>query len=102
MEIYNRVIIPNLRFSEEDTEERLQVALSDISETKGAVAQGQVIIRRGDLVSAERANILRSLAEARSENASQIEKWVRFAGQLIIIIAVTLSSSCISIFIGGV
>jgi len=89
MEIYNKVIIPNLRFSEEDTQERLQAALSDVSETKGAVAQGQVIIRRGDLVSTERANILRSLAEARSENASQIEKWVRFAGQLIIIIAVT-------------
>lgn len=90
MEIYNKVIRPNLKFSEEDTEARLQEALSEISETKGAVTQGQVIIRRGDLVNSERANILRSLAEARSENATNIEKWVRFAGQLVIIIAVTL------------
>ncbi|MBD3615153.1 MAG: HDIG domain-containing protein [Gracilimonas sp.] len=89
MEIYNRVIQPNLRFSQEDTQNRLNEALSNISETKGAIAQGQVIIRRGDLVSPERANILESLAEARSENASNIEKWIRFGGQLVIIIAVT-------------
>lgn len=90
MEVYNQVIRPNLKYSQEDTQARLQQALSEISETKGAVTQGQVIIRRGDLVNAERANILRSLAEARSENATNIEKWVRFAGQLVIIVAVTL------------
>lgn len=89
MELYNKVIIPNFKYSEEDTQARLQEALSNISETKGAIAQGQVIIRRGDLVNAERANILRSLAEARSQNASEIEKWVRFVGQVVIIIAVT-------------
>lgn len=90
LEIYNKVISPNMNYSEEDTQAKLQEALAEISETKGAVTQGQVIIRRGDLVNDERANILRSLAEARSENATEIERWVRFAGQLIIIVAVTL------------
>lgn len=89
MELYNKVIIPNYKYSEEDTQAHLQEALANISETKGAIAQGQVIIRRGDLVNSERANILESLAEARSQNASEIERWVRFAGQIIIIIAVT-------------
>lgn len=89
MELYNKVIIPNYKYSEEDTQARLQEALNTVSETKGAIAQGQVIIRRGDLVNSERANILESLAEARSQNASEIEQWVRFAGQIIIIIAVT-------------
>lgn len=89
MELYNKVIIPNYKYSEEDTQARLEEALATISETKGAIAQGQVIIRRGDLVTPERANILRSLAEARSENATNIEKWVRFAGQLVIIVAIT-------------
>ncbi|MEX2604102.1 MAG: hypothetical protein WD361_07855, partial [Gracilimonas sp.] len=89
MELYNKVIIPNFRYSEEDTQERLEEALSNISETKGAVAQGQVIIRRGDLVNQERANILESLAEARSQNASEIEQWVRFGGQIIIVMAIT-------------
>ncbi|MDR9419916.1 HD family phosphohydrolase [Gracilimonas sp.] len=89
MEIYNRIIIPNYIYNEEDTQEYLQEALSTISETKGAIAQGQVIIRRGDIVTQEKANILESLAEARAENATNLEKWLRFGGQLIIIIAVT-------------
>ncbi|SMO53760.1 HD family phosphohydrolase [Gracilimonas mengyeensis] len=89
MELYNKVISPNYLFSEEDTQNRLQDALSSISETKGAIAQGQVIIRRGDIVTEEKANVLASLAEARAENASDIERWVRFGGQIVIIIAVT-------------
>lgn len=89
LELYNKVIQPNYKYSEEDTQSRLQEELAKISETKGAIAQGQVIIRRGDIVNAEKANILESLAEARSQNATQIERWVRFAGQLVIIIAIT-------------
>lgn len=90
MELYNKVILPNYTFNEEDTQARLQEELANISETKGAIAQGQVIIRRGDLVNAERANVLESLAEARSQNATYLERWVRFAGQFLIIIAVTI------------
>ncbi len=89
LELYNKVIMPNYKYNEEDTQARLQEALATVSETKGAIAQGQVIIRKGDLVNPERANILESLVEARSENATSIEKWVRFAGQLVVIIAVT-------------
>lgn len=89
MEVYNKVIIPNYKYSEEDTQNRLEEALSNISQTKGAIAQGQVIIRRGDLVSSERANILESLAEARSQNASEIERWVRFGGQIAIVFVIT-------------
>ncbi|WP_020402419.1 HD family phosphohydrolase [Gracilimonas tropica] len=89
LELYNKVISPNYKYNEEDTQSRLQEELSRISETTGAIAQGQVIIRRGDMVTSEKANILESLAEARSQNATQIERWIRFGGQLIIIIAVT-------------
>ncbi|MDR9417192.1 MAG: HDIG domain-containing protein [Gracilimonas sp.] len=89
LELYNKIIQPNYKYSEEYTQSRLEEELSNISETKGAIAQGQVIIRRGDIVNNERANILESLAEARSQNATEIERWVRFGGQLIIIIAVT-------------
>lgn len=89
MEIYNKVIMPNYRFSEEDTQARLEEALSNISKTKGAIAQGQVIIRRGDLVTPERANILESLAQARSQNASDMERWIRFGGQIAIVVVIT-------------
>ncbi|MFW6157472.1 MAG: HD family phosphohydrolase, partial [Balneolaceae bacterium] len=48
-----------------------------------------VIIRRGDLVTDERYNILQSLAEARSQNATDYERMLRYAGDIFVIIAIT-------------
>ena len=90
MELYNKSILPNYMFSQADTEAKIQEAIATISDNKGAVAQGQVIIRKGDLVTEERANVLRSFAEARSENASEAERWLRFSGGAIAIIAISL------------
>ena len=87
-EIFNQVIEPNLVYSAKDTESKIQEAISNISSTKGAVAQGQVIIRRGDIVTKEKLNMLRSLAEARSQNASSLERWLRYGGDVIAIIAI--------------
>lgn len=89
MELYNKVIMPNYLYSADDTQNRIREAISMISEKKGAMAQGQVIIRRGDIVTQERANIIESLAEARAQNASKIERWVRFAGQVVIIVIIS-------------
>ncbi|MEX0719306.1 MAG: HDIG domain-containing metalloprotein [Balneolaceae bacterium] len=89
MELYNKIIQSNYIFSEEDTGARTEEAISTISETKGAIAQGQVIIRRGDIVTQEKTNILESLADARSQNASEVEKWIRFAGQVIVVVVIT-------------
>ncbi|MDZ7690128.1 MAG: hypothetical protein U5K69_03055 [Balneolaceae bacterium] len=41
-QIYNEVIQPNYIYNKQDTQARIDEALSNISETKGAVAQGQV------------------------------------------------------------
>ena len=90
MELYNKSILPNYIFSETDTEAKIQEAIATISDNKGAVAQGQVIIRKGDLVTEERANVLISFAEAQSENASEAERWLRFSGGAIAIIAISL------------
>lgn len=88
MEILNQVIQPNLIFNKQKTQEFVEEALADISTTKGAVAQGQVIIRRGDIVTQERYNVLQSLAEARSQNASDLERWLRFGGDILTILAI--------------
>ncbi|MEX1011432.1 MAG: HDIG domain-containing metalloprotein [Balneolaceae bacterium] len=84
-DLFMMVILPNWIFSEEDTEIRLQEAMADISTTKGAVAQGQVIIRRGDIVDEEISNTLRSLAEARAEAATDLERWLRYGGEVLVI-----------------
>ncbi|MCC5904946.1 MAG: HDIG domain-containing protein [Balneolaceae bacterium] len=84
--LYNQVIIPNYIFSESDTEALLSENLENISATKGAVDQGQIIIRRGDIVTEETANILRSLSEARALTATEMERWLRYLGESIVII----------------
>lgn len=89
IELYNKVIIPNYFISAERRQARLDEAISNIAETKGAMAQGQVIIRRGDIVNIQTANILKSLDEARALNASEFERWLRFSGGVILILVIS-------------
>lgn len=86
--IFNNIIQPNFIFDQQDTQSRINEALADISESKGAVAQGQVIIRRGDIVTKEKYNMLRSLAEARAQHASTLELWSQYGGDVLAIISI--------------
>lgn len=87
-EILLQVIKPNLIYNDKETQARINESLANISTTKGAVAQGQVIIRRGDIVTKEKYNMLQSLAEARAQNASDMERWLRYGGDVLAIIAI--------------
>lgn len=86
MQLFDQAIQPNWTYSEADTQTMIEEELANMSTTKGAVDQGQIIIRRGDIVTEEKANILRSLAEARATSATQTERWLRFSGEAIVII----------------
>lgn len=86
--IFNRIIQPNFVYDKQATENRIDEALADISTSKGAVAQGQVIIRRGDIVTQEKYNMLQSLADARAQNATAMERWLRYGGDVLSIIAI--------------
>lgn len=90
LQIFDQVIKANWIYSESATDSLLVENLSDISTTKGAVDQGQIIIRTGDIISPETANILRSLAEARAQTASTMERWLRYLGESIVIVMATL------------
>lgn len=89
-QLFNLVIESNLLYSARDTEDRVNEFISTISPTKGAIAKGQVIIRKGDLINKERLNMLNSLAKARSEQASDFEIWKQYLGQIIILFAVSM------------
>src|SRR5690625_7188260 len=80
LQIFAHVIEPNLIYSASNTEMLYQESLLNISLTKGAVDQGQIIIRRGDIVTEEIDNVLQSLAEARALTATTLERGLRFAG----------------------
>ena len=81
-----RALQANWVFDEEETTQRTEQNLETLSETKGAIAAGQVIIRKGDLVTEETRNVLRSLNEKRAETATNIERFVRLSGNTILVI----------------
>lgn len=87
-EIFGQIIQANYIFNKEETQARIQDALDEISTSKGAVAQGQVIIRRGDIVTNEKYNMLQSLADARAQNASDLERWLRYGGDIIAVVSI--------------
>ncbi|TVQ04137.1 MAG: HDIG domain-containing protein [Balneolaceae bacterium] len=89
-QIFRAIIRPNFIYNENATEARVQELLSNISVTKGAVDQGQIIVRRGDIVTEDTANKLRSLAEARALTATELERWLRYFGESLIIVIATL------------
>lgn len=83
-----RALTPTWRFDRDDTAQELRAALATLSETKGAIAQGQVIIRRGDIVTREKSVILESYAEARAERTTTTERALRFLGDIVILLMV--------------
>lgn len=91
MQLFNLVIEPNFLYRENETRVRIAEAISEISPTKGAIAAGQVIIRRGDIVTQERYNMLQSMAVARTDRKTDLDRWQMITGETIIIIAVFLT-----------
>ena len=87
-QIFGQILKPNLIYNERDTQAKIDEQLSQISISKGAVEQDQVIIRRGDIVTKERANMLKSLAEARAQNATNLERWLRYGGDVLAVFAI--------------
>lgn len=90
LQLIDQILEPNWVYSEEDTEANLEENLNEISRTKGVVSNGEMIIRRGDIVTSEQANKLESLAQARASTATQFERVTRQIGKGLVIILVTI------------
>lgn len=90
MELFRQAIQPNLIYNEEQTQAQIEEAITDISSTKGAISEDQVIIRRGDIITPQKYNILSSLAEAQAQNATQAERWLQYGGDVLAIIAIVV------------
>lgn len=90
LELYNLATLPNFIYNQQATTDLIDERINNISEAKGAITEGQVIIRRGDLITADLVNTLQSLEEARSQNASNLERWLRFSGVVIAVIVISI------------
>jgi cyclic-di-AMP phosphodiesterase PgpH len=88
MELFEAVLHPNYIFNQEDTDKAIRDAIDSISPTKGAISEGQMIIRKGDLITPERLNMLQSLEAARATRASDFELWQQHAGNAMVFIAI--------------
>jgi putative nucleotidyltransferase with HDIG domain len=88
IQFFNAIIEPNLLFNARETKTRESEALSTFSLTKGAVPLGTTIIRKGEIITAEKRNMLLSLEKAKSERATEFEKWQQFLGDIIVLLAV--------------
>jgi cyclic-di-AMP phosphodiesterase PgpH len=90
LQLFDAILGPNYIFHQEDTDKAIRDALDSISPTKGAISEGQMIIRKGDLITPERLNMLQSLEAARATRASDFEVWQQHAGNAIVFIAIFL------------
>jgi putative nucleotidyltransferase with HDIG domain len=90
LQLIDQALEPNWVFNEEDTQTALNENLESISRTKGVVTNGEVIIRRGDIVTPEQENKLMSLAQARSTTATEFERIMRRVGESLVVILVTI------------
>lgn len=60
-EIATSLLLPSLFLNEEDTEKRRQEAISSVPEVKKTIQKGQIIIRKGEVVTSEDIAILNAL-----------------------------------------
>ncbi|MEX0929463.1 MAG: HDIG domain-containing metalloprotein [Balneolales bacterium] len=87
-QLFTLVMEPNLIYNEEETQARINDGLDEISPTKGAVAAGQVIIRRGDLITTDKYTMLESLAIAQANRATDLERWQRYLGEALVLLTI--------------
>ncbi len=81
----------NLRYDENLTQKIKDQLLSEISETLGMVQEGELIVGKGALVTAEVFRKIRSLEKA--NGAGEITKtqiWLATSGQFLIVVLITL------------
>lgn len=81
--LFRQVFRPELTYLSEATEARVQDELSRISSTRGLVREGEVIVRNGEVVTAEVKTKLNSLARSLAERGGQVRAWLLLLGQLV-------------------
>ncbi len=90
-QVLTAVIEPNLIYNQDETRAKIDEAVQAVSPTKGAVPVGELIIRKGDVISISTLNALESLAAARQEKNETVDDWRRIIGKLLIIIAIFIT-----------
>jgi cyclic-di-AMP phosphodiesterase PgpH len=84
--ILGRVLVPNIVYDEEMTRRAREMALEGIALTRGMVQQGEKIVSKGELITAEKFQILESFkAEYTRQMGHTVMKNLQYAGQFILV-----------------
>lgn len=86
--LFELIIEPNLIYNPRETELRVAEAVATISPTKGAISLGTTIVRKGDVLTEEKFNLLRSLDQAKAQRATKLDLWQQFAGDILVVFAI--------------
>ncbi|MBO4600518.1 MAG: HDIG domain-containing protein [Bacteroidales bacterium] len=77
-----RVLVPSIAYDQNRTQLELDSRLSQLATTNGMVRQGELIIAKGEQVSPEKAQIIRSLEQENDRRYQQnYHPWGRYIGQ---------------------
>jgi len=88
--LFDRVIQPNLVYNKIDTQNLLDDALGALSPTASAVAAGQLIIQKGEIITDDILTVLQSLAFAKARQSSSFEITQQYLGEMLVIFAIVL------------
>jgi len=89
---FQSVIIPNVQFDEQYTEYMLRDGLENIAKTRGLVGAGDLIIRNGEIVDAQKFQILYSLKNEyeRQFGVTQYSHFWLTVGQVILVVLILI------------
>ena len=81
---------PSLRYLRAETQQEWARKASRIAPTRGAVQEGEVVVRKGDRVDAEAKRRITSLERAKAERSGSTLVWRQRVGELMLVFATFL------------
>lgn len=95
---FQSVIIPNVQFDEQYTEYMVKDGLDNIAKTRGLVGVGDLIIRNGEIINAQKFQILSSLKNEyeRQFGVTPYSQFWLAIGQVILVVLILI---CLYLFI---
>ncbi len=84
MRMFDHALISSLVYQSAETSRRIAERQENISEVYGHVQEGQMIIRRGDVVRDSIHSVLTSLERFRAERTGDIRQWKMALGQFML------------------
>lgn len=88
MTLFEYALRPSLQFMESETRQRIAQRQQQVSPIRDKVQEGQMIVRKGEVVTEEVRARLRSLERFRAERSGNLRQWKVYLGQFVMVGAI--------------